>query len=108
MYTHEQLRGAMHLPTLFTSGDTDISQIGLELASWIIHTDCIHAEGLCFPLGHTAEHQCRSEGLALADVSPQNCCNHHSQNGADSCLASYVQTTQETFNVFLFKLLFSL
>lgn len=104
MYTHEQLHDAMHLLTLFTSGDTDISQVGLELASWITHSYCIHAVGLCFPLGHTAEHQCHSEGLALTAVGPQNHSNHDSQNGVHV----YVQTTQQTFNVFLFKLLLSL
>lgn len=54
---------ALHLPTLFTSGQTDVSQIGLELVNWITHTYCIHAVGLCFPLGHAAEHQCHSEEL---------------------------------------------
>lgn len=55
MYTHEQLHDAMHLLTLFTSGDTDISQIGLELASLITSIYCIQAVELCFPLDPTAE-----------------------------------------------------
>lgn len=87
---------ALHLPTLFTSGQTDVSRIGLELVNWITHTYCIHAVGLCFPLGHAAEHQCHSEELALADVSPQNCSNHDSQNGADSCLASLFMSICKT------------
>lgn len=86
MYTQEQLHDAMNLLTLFTSGDTDISQIALELASWITHTYCIHAVGFCFSLGHTAEHQSHSERLTLADVGPQNCSKHDSQNGANSHL----------------------
>lgn len=98
MYTHEQLHDAMHLLTLFTSGDTDISQIGLELASWITHTYCIHAVGLCFPLGHTAEHQCHSERLALADVGPQNRSNHDFQNGANSCLAGLPRSMCKTLS----------
>lgn len=41
-------------------------QFGSRLASCITQACCIHAVGHGFPPGHTAEHRCRSEGLAQA------------------------------------------
>lgn len=81
-YAHKQPQGITCVPPCSLRDIQTLHlpigpQSGSELTSWVTQACCTHAARLGFPLGHTAEYQCCSEGLHLRSLPAHRPESHH-------------------------------
>ena len=74
-------------------------QFGSVLAIWITQASCIHAAGLGFPLGHTAEHWCAQRGCAQALGQHTGGSHHVQQRWGNDCSSQHSHTGWEAASV---------